>query len=265
LGLTVVAESLGTLHLRYALESPFTFRCSNWVDDDLPLYYTFKYEVLGTSTTHTPLADEQHATTYEATLPPGNNAYNYTIVGRTEISDSAGGVATAQRNAHVEQYPYAVSSRRRLTDAPDHGNKLRSSSRSLLESSWTLTEYLYNVSNERVATAVDASDPDACAQALSGIAAILNAQNATDRLDLARNALRAHMVGSLLPQCTALMQLTATTATQQAAVTSKIANDGTELGQVAQSNALQLVHALSVAVNAANGGIDDDCVSEITR
>ena len=41
----------------YSMETDFTFECLNWVDDDLPLKFTFASQPFG-------VADQQHAQTY---------------------------------------------------------------------------------------------------------------------------------------------------------------------------------------------------------
>ena len=63
----------------WALMSDYTFRCVNWVDDDLPLGYEFRAQP-GGATSRSPLADTQQDPSFTSLLPQGDSAYNYTVL-----------------------------------------------------------------------------------------------------------------------------------------------------------------------------------------
>ena len=243
---------------RYALATSFTFRCDNWVDEDLPLYYSFRSQEIG-AVTRVPVAGEQQTNRYTSTLPLGSRADNYTVLGWSDIADSFRAITDTSSACQVRPFDYIVSSEQNSTSE-------ESSRRRLNEASWSLTAFLSNTSETGVREAVDASNPETCMRAISDVATILNAHNASNEVDsAARRDLRSSMLSSLLPQCVALMELTTTTATQRAATLSAIAYDGSELDTTAQQSVMKLVRVLSIAADNAGDGIDHHAALAIAR
>ena len=236
--------------------------------------YSFRSQVAG-SATRTPLADEQQTNSYTTFLPVGAGADNYTLVGWSDVADCFGAITDTSNALQVQPLDYSTnnaslslsggtSSRRRaLLESRGIAGPIRS----LLgvSSTWSLTAFLANTSEARVQDAVDAGNPETCMQALSSVASMMNTQNSSDAVEAtARQALREHMLSSLMAQCTAMMELTTTTATQRAAVLSAIVDDGSELGASAQYSALKLAHSLAVSVDNAGDGLDHDAALEIS-
>ena len=235
---------------RYALETTFELACSLWVDTDLPLQYTFMH-ALPDGGSRSPLADNQPLPSYAASLPLGSSAWNNSLEMWAEISDLYGSSAEAADVVFVRQYEY--------------GSSGQSSQRRMLLSDFDLTGYMFNLSKVLVKTALDASDPNACTQALGGVAAIINANNASDVSDFAaRQLLRQFMFGAL-KTCSSIMELTTTTATQRASLLSAIASDGAELRLSSQMSSLASAWSLAMAVDNAGSGIDADAASAIGR
>ena len=263
---------------RYALETQFKLVCSSWVDADMPLYYTYSFEVPGAGSALSPLADQQLQPSYDAMLPLGSPSFNDSLIVWSKISDSYGASAELDEAVSVTQFDYGsqTSRRRRLFPAaahvsehllvPEEREAVRAGARRLLGTGWSLTAYLSNKTESLVTEALDASDPNTCMQAVSGVAAILNANNAIDGSDVAaREQLRGSMINMHLTACVSIMELTATTVNQRASLLASIASDGTELNLGAQLNALSSIRTLVEAVDTDGGGIDDDAASGVGR
>ena len=88
----------------WALMSDYTFRCVNWVDDDLPLGYEFRAQPSGV-TSRSPLADTQQDPSFTSLLPQGDSAYNYTVLGWTDVVDYYS--ASTRSSSEVRVLPYS--------------------------------------------------------------------------------------------------------------------------------------------------------------
>ena len=243
---TFVPTRRTTPSRRYALETYYNFRCSSWVDDNLPIHYVFKYKILGSaSSVASPLADAQLSTSISAMLPLGTESMNFTVLGVIDVEDSFNAQSEVDVEVQVREFDYASGGRRQLLGT---------------RPGWTFTEHLANKTNTLVSAAMYAGDVDACNQAVGGVATILNARNATDDEDaLARQALRTQMITVEFPKCASLMETTTTAVTQRSSTLALVVHDGSELG--VQTQAAALVHAQRIASESEGVGLGIDTVA----
>ena len=93
----------------YVFETDFTFVSENWVDEDLPLTYKFVYTV-GYEGSWTAVADAQaSASYYDALLPQGESADNYTITGMSVVCDFYDAYGTATDTTRVLPVQYTTA------------------------------------------------------------------------------------------------------------------------------------------------------------
>ena len=241
-----------------ALVTDFAFRCVNWVDDDLPLYYEFRSQVHGEAT-RTPLADTQHDPSYVSQLPMGSPAHNYTVIGWADVIDAYAG--TTQAKQEVLVLPYADdSSRRRLTSNAAARTDRDAGARVLLAREADMTDSellaLVNVSAALVAEAVDSRDSAACMQSVGGVAAVLNARNATIVSASGAAATVREVMIVILDECMAMTELTRPTVTQTAGTLARIARDGAELNEVAQLVLLAEIRSVTSSAARLAEGVD---------